>query len=226
MEPLVIKISGSLVYPPITSYLVQLVDVVKSLRDYGYKPVLVTGGGSLARETIGVLRNAGKNQALQDLMGITASRLNAFLLASLLYPHSSLRVPTNVEGVLEIYSRGLIPVVGGFEPGQSTNAVALLVAEAIGGELVVDMLKDAEGVYDREPTKPGARLIDRMKLADLEKIVENYKQEAGKYTLMDHLAIQIARRSKIKIYFINGRDPWNLVRLVRGEKIGTLVEPN
>jgi len=224
-EPLVIKISGSLVYPPDPTYVKALVQSIMEAEDLSYHPAIVVGGGPVARSYITALRQIGANQAVQDLSGIWGARLNALFLSLALNPRSIPRVPHTIEEVLDIYSRGLIPVIGGFQPGQSTNAVALVVAEAIGAKTVLNLLRGVEGVYDRPPDKPGARLLDRITLEDLQDIVEEYAQEAGRYQLIDHVAIKIARRSKIRIHYVNGNDPRNIVRALRGEKVGTVVEP-
>ena len=199
--------------------------IISEIHESGMRLAIVVGGGPIAREYINVLRGLDVNQSLQDLLGVAVSRLNARLLASLLYPRSPLAIPSNVEAVLEVYSRGQIPVVGGFEPGQSTNAVSLLIAEAVNAEKVINMLNKVEGVYDKDPKLPGSRLLERITLRDLEEIVSSYEQQAGRYTLMDHLAVKIARRSRIPIHFIDGSDPGNLLKALRGERIGTIVEP-
>lgn len=226
MEPVVVKISGSLIYPPRLEYMRGLREAVSRAADEGARLAIVVGGGPLARSYIEVLRGVGVNQSIQDLAGIIASRANAYFTASLLYPRSPLTVPGSVEEVLEAYASGRIPVIGGFEPGQSTNAVSLLVAEAIGAGRVVDLLNGVKGVYDRDPSTPGARLLERLTLSQLEAIVSRYEQEAGKYALMDHVAVSIARRSRIKVHFIDGSDPYNLLRVLRGERMGSVVEPD
>lgn len=225
MEAVVVKVSGSLVYPPRKEYVGRLVEEIARIHESGTRVAVVVGGGPLAREYIRVLKELGVNQSLQDLAGIMSSRLNAYFLSSLLYPLSPLRVPGRVEEVLEIIATGRIPVAGGFEPGQSTNAVALIIAEAIGAGRVFNLLNRVEGVYDRDPQAPGARLLDEITLSKLEGIVSSYEQEAGKYALIDHIAVEIARRSRITIHFIDGSDPGNLYEAFKGERIGTLVVP-
>ncbi|MCE4622114.1 MAG: UMP kinase [Desulfurococcales archaeon] len=226
MESIVLKFSGSLMYPPRKEYMAKLREIVTSLHDNGTRLAIVVGGGPVAREYIDVLRKLGVNQSLQDLVGIMTSRLNAYFTASILYPRSPLRIPKNIEEVLEIYATGLIPVSGGFEPGQSTNAVSLLIAETIGARKVLNLLNKVEGVYDKDPSLPGSKLIEKLTLSELERIVSSYEQQAGRYTLIDHLAVKIARRSRITIHFIDGSNLDNLIRALRGEKIGTIVVPD
>ena len=223
--PIVLKVSGSLIYPPRPDYVKEFVDIIRKVESMGYHPAIVVGGGGVARSYIAALREMGANQAVQDLAGIWGARLNALFLSLALHPRSIPRIPMTLEEVLDIYSRGLIPVIGGFQPGQSTNAVALVVSEAIGAKLVLNLLRGVDGVYDRPPDKPGAKLLDEITLSDLEAIVEEYAQEAGRYQLIDHVAIRIAERSNIKIHYINGEKPELVIRALQGQRVGTIVIP-
>ncbi len=225
MEPIVVKLSGSLVYPPRADYLGRLAGVLRVLRDRGARVGVVVGGGPVAREYIAALRSLGHGQGVQDLAGIWSARLNAFVLALALGDYAVPRVPETIEEAVSIARQGFITVMGGLQPGQSTNAVALALAEALGARLVVNALRGVAGVYDRDPREPGARLLDRITLDDLARIVEGYSQEAGKYVLLDHVALHIARRSRIKIVFVDGSNPDNILRASLGESVGTIVEP-
>jgi len=225
VEPLVIKISGSLVYPPNPDYVKSLVKAINDIEELGYHPAIVVGGGPVARSYISALRQIGANQAVQDLSGIWGARLNALFLSLALHPRSIPKVPHTIEEVLDLYTRNLIPVIGGFQPGQSTNAVALVVAEAVGARKVLNLLNGVEGVYDRPPDKPGAKLLSKITLNELKRIVDEYAQEAGRYQLIDHVAIKIAKRSNIIIHYINGREPYLIVKALKGEDVGTIVQP-
>ena len=222
---LVVKVSGSLLYPPNPSYVSSLAGVLAGLRDRGYTLGVVVGGGALARELIGAGRRLGLTGAGQDLLGIEASRLNALLLALALYPHASPRIPRSIEEAVDQAARGLIPVLGGLQPGQSTNAVAMVLAEALRAGMVVNCLRGVEGVYDRDPSEPGARLLERITLEDLWNIVRSYPQVPGVYTLIDHVAVEVARRSRTRIVYVECSDPGVIERVASGERIGTLVEP-
>ena len=222
---LVVKVSGSLVYPPDPEYIRSLADSIVELYDNGYTLGVVVGGGSLARELIGAARSLNVSGSGLDILGIEASRLNALLLAFTLYPRASPRIPRSMEEALDHAAKGLIPVLGGLQPGQSTNAVAMVLAEAMGASLVINCLRGVGGVYDRDPGEPGARLLERITLDDLWRIVQSYPQVPGAYKLIDHVAIEVARRSRIRIVYADCRDPSIIPRIALGERIGTLVEP-
>ncbi len=222
-KPVVIKVSGSLIYPLNKNYLNDFLKIINIILKKEYHPVIVIGGGRIARDYINVANQLGISKAFQDLIGISATRLNALLLSFMLYPKTSGAVSNNLEEVLEEYSKGLIPVSGGWEPGHSTNAVALIIAEAIGARTVYDLLAGIEGVYDRDPRDPKAKLLRKLTIKELKYKILKYKQVPGGYELVDHIALEIAERSNINIHFLNGSNPNNLLKALSGESIGTLV---
>ncbi len=231
--PIVVKISGSLISPGSSegtqiyksiNFLKKFIKNIKQIINY-YRVSIVVGGGSLSRAYIKILNNIINNMSMLDLIGITASRLNAQLISYALYPLTSGRIVTNVEEVLEDYSKGLIPVSGGWEPGHSTNAVALITAEALGAKTVYNLLSRYDGVYYPNPEAPNARLLEEATYDQLEKIIEGNPQAPGRYELLDQMALEIAKRSKIRIHFLRG-DPDLLARVViEGERAGTIVHP-
>ena len=70
-------------------------------------------------------------------------------------------------------------VMGGLQPGQSTNAVGALVAEAIGADLFINAT-DVDGVYTSDPKKdPEARKLD---IVDTDKLVEDIYESRRRST--------------------------------------------
>ncbi len=225
-KAIVVKISGSLLYPPEPGYLKRLTRSLLELKaKYGVTLGVVVGGGPVARSYINTLKELGVDNAKLDILGIESARLNALMLSTLLYPESPLVVPRDIIEAASIAATGLIPVMGGLQPGQSTNAVSLALAEALGADKVINMLNGIEGVYDRPPELPGAQLLREVTYRELRGIINQYPQHPGKYTLLDHTAVKIAERSKITIHFIKGNDPDNLIKAFSGVKIGTIVRP-
>lgn len=214
----VVKVSGGLLSPARPGYIARLASALREARDAGYRLAVVVGGGSLARERIAALRELGVAEAMLDMVGIWASRLNALTLAAALYPTSPLRVPVSIDEALDYVALGLVPVMGGLQPGQSTNAVAAALAEAMGAPLV-NMLRGVPGVM------LGGRPAERLSYGDLEGVIEGKDQVAGGYELFDKVALEIVRRSGVKVYFIDGEDPSRLTSLLlEGRLEGTLVE--
>ena len=95
------------------------------------QPVIVAGGGNIARHYISHARLSGADESTLDELGIEVSRLNAKLLIYALknnaYPHP----PTTLQEVRHAVDSGQIVVAGGLHPGQSTNGTAALIAEKV-----------------------------------------------------------------------------------------------
>ncbi len=217
----VIKISGKFVSPLDTPKIKEYSEVLNELIEKGLVKGIVVGGGTVARKYISLLSN---NKALQDFLGIEVARLNASLLA-LNIKKSCLPVPNSIDQVLGCLSKELIPVLGGLQPGQSTNAVSLILAEITGSKLVINATT-VDAVYDRPPHKPGAKRLKEVTAEELKKILSlKWHNEPGRYELMDDLALSIASRSKIKIAIINGSKPENVKRAVIEGVYGTLILP-
>jgi len=93
------------------------------------QPIIIAGGGNIARHYITHARSSGADESTLDELGIEVSRLNAKLLIYALknraYPHP----PITLQEVRHAVDSDLIVVAGGLHPGQSTNGTAALIAE-------------------------------------------------------------------------------------------------
>ena len=220
---LVLKISGKLVNPEDPGYILKLADVVRELVREGHRVAVVIGGGGIARKYIDACRSLGGSEGICDLMGIEASRLNALLFTIALGDLVYRRVVRNIDEMLEAWSTGLVVATGGFQPGQSTVAVSAIIAEMISADLLI-YATVVSGIYDRDPTlDPNAKLLKRVSVEELRRILSRQSVSAGRYELIDPLALSIIERSRIRVAVIDGRDPTTIIQAVRGEDIGTLV---
>ncbi|MCE4623349.1 MAG: UMP kinase [Caldisphaeraceae archaeon] len=223
-ERIVIKVSGSLIFPPRKDYMERLRDSIIRVLDAGYKIGIVVGGGSLAREYIATLREFGVPEAMLDIMGIESARLNALLLSMFLSPHTTPKVPKSLEEALEVFLDNHVPVLGGLQPGHSTNAVSILLAEALGSKVIVNMLNGIDGIYRKKEEIGRSNPIEKVTYDEMEEIIKGMKQLAGEYELLDHLGLELLRRNRIRIFYINGQEPDLLYRLiVKGERIGSML---
>lgn len=225
----VIKIGGSLLFDNkeqineklISKYTKTIKNVFK---DKNEKCAIVVGGGKLARKYINASRSLGASEAQNDVLGIDTSKINAQLiinsLGNLAYPNP----PSNFNEFQQIVNlTDKIIVCGGFQPGQSTNAVAALIAETVSAKKLIN-LTDVDGVFSDDPdTNPEAKLLEKISIEDFTSLISAKNTRAGYYPLFDLTALQIIRRSKISLQFINGTNPTNLVKALNGEKIGTQI---
>jgi len=226
-KPLVIKISGSFVQPSRPELIEKYANSILRAEKLGYRPIVIVGGGEVAREYINAGRKLGINEALLDLIGIQVTRLNARLLIHALGNRALNMVPESVVDLIEACEDPLerIVVLGGLQPGQSTNAVSAIAAEVAGAKLIINATK-VDGVYDKDPEKhPDAKLIKKIEVGELRKLLLSQSALAGKYELFDSPSLTIISRSKIKVRVINGREPDNVVRVLKGEDLGTLIIP-
>ncbi|MEM0217705.1 MAG: UMP kinase [Candidatus Nezhaarchaeales archaeon] len=199
------------------------VDLVTNFWREGVSIHTVVGGGRVARLYIELLAALGAPKALQDLMGIEVTKINAKLLTYAL----------RTKGVNALFKDYLfsvdqpgdsIYVMGGVSPAQSTTAVAALLAETIKAVKLI-VATDVDGLYSEDPKKnPQATLLRRVTMKELMEILK-MESEPGSYKLIDSVALQVIARSKIATHIVNGLNPRNIEKAIRGEEIGTLIAP-
>ena len=207
-------------------------DNVKILKDYASflvkiskicQPVIVAGGGKIARHYITHARSSGADESTLDELGIEISRLNAKLLIYALKQKAYSHPPTTLQEVRHAVDSGLIVVTGGLHPGQSTNGTAALIAEKIKASEFLNAT-DVDGVYDKDPNKyKNAKKFKKMELKDLRKMLVHEDSVAGGYDLMDIVALKIIERSKIKTRIIKA-DLKILEKAIKGSLVGTEIE--
>jgi len=222
-EKIVIKISGKIINPDKPDIIKRYAEVVRDIASRGYRVVVVVGGGSYARGYIVCAKSIGLTQAQSDMLGIEISRVNSLLLACTIGVDVYLPIPRNIEDVERAWRINKIVVVGGLQPGQSTATVAAIIAEVLGIKRIL-YATDVEGIYDRDPKiYKDAKKLDIIPADELPKIL-NQGFEAGRYELLDPLAISIVKRSCIEVTVFNGLDPYNIYRALEGA-IGTKIKP-
>lgn len=223
-DKVVVSIGGSILVPGNndSEYISRLADMLKGISDR-VQIAIVCGGGKTARyyaETGGEL--GGSTYDL-DILGIGATRLNAQLLSLALGDMPEI-VPVTAEDAAERSEPGSIVVMGGTEPGHTTDAVATMVARAMKADRVVNATS-VDAVYTDDPRKNDkAERITRMTIGQLGDIV--YKEHgASKSSVFDPLGIQIAKENGIDILVVDGRNLEQLRSAILGEEFdGTFVD--
>ena len=220
----VVRIGGSVVASPInTKLLSKYSELLKELKTMGHELLVVVGGGSLAREFIGIARNLELSEHSQDEVAISVSRLFAQLFLKTLGDLGCHEVALTLEKAAEGLVQGKIVVMGGLRPGITTDAVAALAAEKVKADLLVKGT-DQDGIYDKDPRKnSNAVKLDTLSFDDLTKVLSESKHKAGIHQIIDPEAVKILRRNRVKLIVVNGFKPENLLLAVEGKKIGTLI---
>ena len=186
------------------------------------QPVVIAGGGVIARHYISHARNFNADESTLDELGMEISRLNAKLLIYALKNKAYSHPPTTLQQVKHAVDEGLIVVAGGLHPGQSTNGTAALIAEKIQAEQFLNAT-DVDGVYDMDPNKfKKAKKFKSIELKNLKNILVHEDSVAGGYDLMDIVALKIIERSKIKTRILKA-DPKIIEKAIKGGKVGTEI---
>ncbi len=204
----------------------QIADDIKEAYELGVQIGLVIGGGNFIR---GVAQAAqGMDRASSDYMGMLATVINSMAMQDALEKRG---LPTRVQSAIgmaaiaEPYIRRrairhlekrrlVIFAAGTGNPYFTTDTAASLRAMEINADVIMKAT-NVDGIYDKDPKKfKGAKLYSELKYMDVLK---------DGLQVMDSTAISLCMDNKLPIITFNLNKPGNIARVVRGEKIGTIV---
>lgn len=227
MPTIVLSLGGSILLPEIDRPNIKpYISVLKSISAKN-RLFVVVGGGGTARDYISVARSFDADDAFSDELGIMVTRLNATLLIGALGSSAYPKVMENHTEAICAAESGKIVVMGGITPGQTTDAVAAVLAERVRASLFIN-LTAVDGIYSADPKKdPSAKKFDKMTASELLNVVVGQQAVAGVNTVMDIVAVKMVERCKIPLLVMDGRDPSLLESTIEsGKYVGTLVSPN
>ena len=220
----VISIGGSILIPDQNDsvFIGKLAEMLKKASEK-VRLCVVCGGGKIARYYTVTGRELGGDEYQLDLLGIGCTRLNAALLALALGDRSSTDIPLDVKTAAKRFAEGKIVVMGGTEPGHTTDAVATMLAVELGGARVINATSVDAGYSDDPRKNPDAVRYDRLTIEELDALV--YKDHgAGKSSVFDPLGVQIAKKEKIDIQMVDGRNLAELEKAILGQPFsGTYI---
>jgi uridylate kinase len=220
-EWVVIKLSGRVFGDDAASELKKYAAMISEISER-VQPVVVAGGGKIARHYISVARGFGSDEASLDIMGIEVSRLNARLLISALGDQAYPGVPEDLEQVSKAAASGKVIVTGGLHPGQSTNATAALIAEKVKASRFLNAT-DVDGIYESDPNKnKNAKLFKEITVKKCLEILGSENSAAGAYDLMDIVALKVIERSKINTVVLKS-DVAIIKNAIAGKLTGTRI---
>lgn len=202
-------------------------DAIKQCVDMGVQVGVVVGGGNFWR---GVKDGGDKMVRVRaDHMGMLATAINALAVADVLEQHGvEVRVQTAIEmrQIAEPYIRsrairhlekGRVVVFGcgTGNPFFSTDTTAVLRAAEIDADVIL-LAKNVDGVYSADPVKHA----DAVKYDSI-----TYDDVLAQHlAVMDTTATSLSMDNDIPVLLFALKDPENIVRAVKGEKIGTIVK--
>ncbi|NPA14223.1 MAG: UMP kinase [Aquificae bacterium] len=208
-------------------FLRYIANEIKKVRELGVQLAIVVGGGNIFRGIQG--EDIGIDRATGDYMGMLATLINALALQNAL--ENIANIPTRVLSALEIRAvaepyirrrairhleKGRVVIFGAGtgNPFFSTDTAAALRAAEIKADLIIKATK-VDGIYTDDPKKnPNAKKIEEI----------SYMEALNKgLKVMDPTALTLAKENKIPILVLNIFKENNLLKAVKGEKVGSLV---
>lgn len=225
MDKVVVSIGGSVLVPgdDDAAYIRRLADMLREVASEAQVAVVV-GGGREARRYVDMGRALGGSVRELDELGIGITRVNARLLTVALGDIANTEIPVKADDCARMSEPGRIAVMGGTEPGHTTDAVSAMIAERMGADRIVNA-SNVDAVYSADPrADPDAVRYERMTIAQLKDVVYQ-DHDAGKSSVFDPLGVSIAMRERIDILMVNGRDLEELRNAILGKPIkGTFVD--
>ena len=202
-------------------------DVIKEAVAMGVQVGVVVGGGNFWR---GVKDGGGRMERTRaDHMGMMATVMNCLAVADVLEQKGvPVRVQTAVEmrAMAEPYIRSrairhlekgrvVIFGCGTGNPFFSTDTAAVLRAAEINADVIL-LAKNVDGVYSADPNKdPNAVKYDSITYDDV---------LAQHLAVMDSTATSLSMDNHIPVLLFALKDPYNIIRVLRGEQVGTIVK--
>jgi len=200
---------------------------IREVASLGVQVALVVGGGNIFRG-IRTSREFGIDRASADYMGMLATVINSLALQDMLERDGmTTRVLSAIEmrAIAEPYirrralrhlekGRVVIFASGTGNPYFTTDTAAALRAMEINADAILKATK-VDGVYDRDPmVDPKARKFARLSYIDV--LRKNLK-------VMDATAISLCMDNDLPIVVFNLTKRGNILKVVLGKAIGTVV---
>lgn len=206
-----------------------IADIAAQLREVhelGIEICIVIGGGNIIRGMTAA--SQGMDRAQADYMGMLASVINAMALQDALEKQG---IPTRVQTAIEIAQvaepyirrramrhmekgRIVIFAAGTGNPYFTTDTAAALRAAEVQAEVVMKATQ-VDGVYSADPHKdPTAVRYEELSFA------EALQRDLR---FMDQTAIALCRENDLPILTFDMGVRGNIMKAVRGERVGTLV---
>ena len=205
----------------------QVCDVIARCNQAGVEVGIVVGGGNFWR---GLKDGKGMRERTRaDHMGMLATTINCLALADTLERKGvDVRVQTAIEmsAIAEPYIRSrairhlekgrvVIFGCGTGNPFFSTDTAAVLRAAEVDADVIL-LAKNIDGVYSADPNvDPTAVKYDSI---SYDEVLAQHLQ------VMDYTATSLSMDNQIPVILFALKDPENILRVVYGEKIGTIVK--
>ena len=199
---------------------------IKEIVDSGIELAIVIGGGNIFRGVSGASNGIDRVQA--DYMGMLATVINGLALQSSLENlkiQTRLQTAFNIEAVAEPYikrkavrhlekKRVVIFSAGTGNPFFTTDSAAVLRAIEINADVILKGTR-VDGIFDIDPEK--SKDAVKFKHISYDDVIDK------KLKVMDSTAFTLSKENKLPIIVFNMNKAGNLKKIIKGEKVGTIV---
>ena len=199
---------------------------IKEVVDKGVEVAIVIGGGNIFRGVAGA--SNGMDRVQGDYMGMLATVINGLALQSALEDaniQTRLQTAIKIEAIAEPYikrkatrhlEKGRVVIFGSGtgNPYFTTDSAAVLRAIEINADVILKGTR-VDGIYTSDPEKDsGATKYENITFQDV--INKGLK-------VMDMTAFTLSQENELPIIVFDMNTRGNLLRVVSGENIGTIV---
>ena len=201
---------------------------IKAVVELGVQVGIVIGGGNIFRGMEGAGKGMDRVQA--DYMGMLATMINGLALQGALETEgvfTRLQSAIEMDKIAEPFIRrrairhlekNRVVIFGGGtgNPYFTTDTAATLRAIEIEADVILKGTR-VDGIYTADPEKDAtATKYDTLTFSEV--------YEKG-LSVMDLTAFTLSKENDLPIVVFDMNEPGNLTRVVRGEVVGTLVDP-
>ncbi|MGB7394120.1 MAG: UMP kinase [Pricia sp.] len=206
--------------------LAEYAEEIKEVRDKGVEVAIVIGGGNIFRGLSGAA--TGMDRVQGDHMGMLATVINGLALQNAI---ENTGVQTRLQSAIKInevaepfirrramrhLEKGRVVIFGGGtgNPYFTTDSAAVLRAIEIEADVILKGTR-VDGIYTADPEKDkDATKFDSISFADV--LLKGLK-------VMDTTAFTLSQENELPIVVFDMNKKGNLLKLVEGENIGTVV---
>jgi uridylate kinase len=204
----------------------QYANEIKTITDLKVEVAIVIGGGNIYRGMNEA--ETGIERAHGDYMGMLATVINGMALQAMLEKvgvFTRLQSAIKMEQIAEPYirrramrhlekNRVVIFGAGTGNPYFTTDTAGVLRAIEIKADVILKGTR-VDGIYTADPEKdPSAKKYEKVSFNEV--ITKNLK-------VMDMTAFTLCRENKLPVIVFNMNEPGNLLKVIQGENVGTMV---
>ncbi|MFA5953146.1 MAG: UMP kinase [Candidatus Pacearchaeota archaeon] len=225
-EVLILSLGGSLIIPNKINfnYLKKFKEILLKNTNK-YKFVVVCGGGSIAREYITALKQIGKDERFQSLIGISSTRTNARFMSYFFGLNPIKGIPHTMYEIQHYLKEQDIVFCGALEyqPHQTSDSTSAEIAQELKARFI-NLTNVPKGLHDKNPLEhKDAKFIPKISWKEFEKMANKIKFKPGLHFVLDSSASKIILRNKIPTYII-GDNVKELENFLKNKKfIGTTI---